>query len=116
MQVDTLEKAGLSSGQASHVCTVSWNTLNRTPEQLNAVLDYIKSKGVKDIPRFLLGNPKLLEYDPEGDELVKPPRARARVDMGKDEHGDEQVLVSWYSKNSAFDTAPIAPWQPTAKA
>jgi hypothetical protein len=111
-QIDALEKAGMSSGEIQHACTVSYSTLNRMPDQIAAVADYVKSRGVSTPGSFLFCNPKLLEYDPEGEELVKLPRARARIDLGTTEDGEDTVLISWYSKNAAFNTAPIAPWTP----
>ena len=111
MQLDALEEAGLLGAQVEHACTIAWGILNRSPEQIKAVVEYIKKQGAENIGNVLFNHPKLLEYDPEGDELVKPPRARAKLNVSNRD-GHRSVLVSWYSKNAAFDTAPIAPWSP----
>lgn len=39
-----------------------------------------------------------------------PARAQIRVETNKD--GREALLVSFYSAQAAFETAPIAPWLP----
>jgi hypothetical protein len=113
VQVDALEQIGLKGAQIEHVCTIAWGILNRKPEQLLAVADFVKTCGVSNVSNVLFHNPKLLEYDPDGDEMKKGHRARARI-MVKREGGNEKLLVSFYSANASFTGSPIAPWSPVA--
>lgn len=113
MQLDELEACGLKGAQIEHVCTIAWGILNRQPGDIRAAADYIRQSGVSDPASVIFHNPKLLEYDPDGDELKKGHRARARVVVHKD-GGQEKLLVSFYAANAEFNTAPIAPWVPNA--
>jgi hypothetical protein len=113
VQVDALEQIGLKGAQIEHVCTIAWGILNRKPEQLHAVADFVRKCGVSDAPNLLFHNPKLLEYDPDGDTLRKGHRACAKVLINR-EGGSEKLLVSFYSRNATFTGSPIAPWSPVA--
>ena len=111
--MDELESCGLKGAQIEHVCTIAWGILNRQPEQIRAAADYVRQSGASDPSSVIFHNPKLLEYDPDGDELKKGHRARAKV-MVHNEGGREKLLVSFYAANASFNTAPIAPYLPGA--
>ena len=113
MQLDAIEAAGLQGASAEHACTIAWGALNRTPDQISAVVDYLRSRGVTDVATLLFNNPKLMEYDVDGDELKKGRRARAKV-IVKGDGPEQRTLVSFYADNASFDKAPIAPWAPTS--
>lgn len=114
MQIDALEELGFEPAQIEHICTIAWQLLDFEPAKIKAVAEYVKQQGVDDPKPVLFNNPKLLEYEVQGDELVKGKRARARVTLDKS-NGTDSLLVSWYTANTAFaeESAPIAPWRPS---
>ena len=113
VQIDVLEELGFEPAQIEHICTIAWQLLDIQPDNIKAVAQYVKQQGVDDPTPVLFNNPKLLEYEVQGDELVKGKRARARVTLDKS-NGTGSLLVSWYTASTAFaeDSAPIAPWRP----
>jgi hypothetical protein len=114
VQLDAVEQVGLKGAQVEHAFTLAWNLWSRNPEQIQAVAEYLRKAGAKDVPKIIFHHPKLLEYDasPDGSELQKPPRARARVTFSTDENGEELVLVSYYSANASFNASPLSPYAP----
>ena len=105
---------GLKGAQVEHSFTLAWNLWSRTPEQVYAVADYLRSQGVEDVPKVIFHHPKLLEYDvsSNGSELLNGRRARARVSVGRDDAGQQTILVSYYAANASFKTAPLSPYNP----
>ena len=114
MQLDAIEDVGLKGAQVEHSFTLAWNLWSRTPEQVYAVADYLRSQGVEDVPKVIFHHPKLLEYDvsSNGSELLNGRRARARVSVGRDDAGQQTILVSYYAANASFKTAPLSPYNP----
>jgi len=112
-QLDFLESQGIPSEKSEHMSALSWGILGRTPDQMAAVIDYLKGRGIKDVATTLFQNPKLLEYDvaADGKELVKG-AARIQVDVTDAEGGAHNVLVNFYRVGTTFKTAPISPWKP----
>jgi hypothetical protein len=111
LQLDAMKSVGMTNAEVQHVCTVAFDALNRKPDQIAAVAKYIESRGVKNPAAVMFSNPKLLEYEVDGDELKNGRRARAKVAVTK-ENGQEKLLVSFFAANASFDAAPIAPWSP----
>lgn len=114
MQLDAIEGIGLKGAQVEHAFTLAWNLWGRQPDQVQAVADYLRAVGVEDVPKVIFHHPKLLEYDvsSDGSELMNGRRARAKVTVGKNDAGEQTLLVSYYSANAKFKTSPLAPYNP----
>lgn len=86
----------------------------RVPEpQLRAVVDYLTAQGLSDaaLQNFLVRNPQLLTYVPEGDVLTKG-RAKASVEVAPAGDGSVGARVHVWRDGAAFGTAPVAPLTP----
>eukprot|EP01025_Chloroclados_australasicus_P045317 TRINITY_DN4954_c1_g1_i1.p1 TRINITY_DN4954_c1_g1~~TRINITY_DN4954_c1_g1_i1.p1 ORF type:complete len:182 (+),score=20.09 TRINITY_DN4954_c1_g1_i1:247-792(+) len=108
--LDAMEEVDLKAARAQHVCCIAWRVLDRDANAIRAVVDHLKSRGVSNPGRLIFNYPKLLEYTPAGEELENG-RARAKVTISG-EGAEQQVLVSFYSANAKFNSAPVSPWSP----
>lgn len=81
-------------------------------DHLKPVVEFLKSKGVTNLPKLLSMQSKLLDYTvaDDGSCLMK---GRLRVVVKTEKKNNKQeVLVVTYREGAAFNTAPLTPYSP----
>lgn len=104
---------GLKSGQVCNMASLCYSILGHDVEShLKPTVEFLKSKGVTNLPKLLTMQPRLLDYEAakDGSMLMKG-KLRAAIHVEKKD-GQEYVNVVTFREGAAFNTAPLTPYTP----
>ena len=107
---------GIPLRGVENMVSISKSILGRDAGELEAVVRWVEGQGLwegqgnRKMIDFLVANPTLLNYTPNGDVLEK---GAARAALTVEERGGRKVagLVQW-REGAVFGTAPVAPQKP----
>lgn len=111
--IEYLTSLGLTEQQVCNMASLCFPILAADRKtQLEPVINFLKKRGVSDLPPVLSQHPKLLDYQVSADGLrLEKGGLRAAVDV-IDQGKSQSVKVVVYREGAAFQTAPLSPWKP----
>uniref|UniRef100_A0A7S1SIX0 Uncharacterized protein n=1 Tax=Tetraselmis chuii TaxID=63592 RepID=A0A7S1SIX0_9CHLO len=109
-----LAKLGLSVRDTENVVSKVPGVLATSPAQLQAVINYLRDRGVtvEEARKLVMQTPRVLLYtvSAEGAQLGL---GRARMEVDVTTAGEQRrVVVSTWREGAAFESSPVSPWRP----
>lgn len=104
---------GLPLHDTENIISMSKSILAREKSQIAAVIDWLQTvKGISGsvLKEFLVANPTILNFEPDGDVLKKG-AARASI-VVQETNGKKKVGVTLWREGASFGMSPVSPAKP----